>query len=49
MYKGDEEVLDDNLLGWEIVSVSPKLIEINLNFDKPLLVSHGEAYDKLII
>ena len=49
VYKGDEELLNDNLIGWEIVSVSSKLIEIDLNFEKPLLVSHGEAYDKLII
>ena len=32
-YKGDELIEDENLLSWEIVSVSSTLIEIDLNYD----------------
>ena len=49
MLKGDDEVLDDNLERWQIVSVAEKLIIIKLSFANPLLVSHGEVYDKLVI
>ena len=40
---------DENLLDWEIVSVSPHLIEIDLTFAKPLYVSQGVERDKLIM
>ena len=33
MLNGDEETIDPNLKGWDIVSVSSKLIEIDLVFD----------------
>ena len=49
MYKGDEDEEDDNLLSWEIKTVSPTLIEIDLTFERPLDVSQGDAYDKLLI
>ena len=49
MYKGDVDEIDDNLIGWEIVSVSEKLIEIDLEFRAPLNVSHGDEYDRLFV
>ena len=49
MYKGDEDVEDDNLLSWEITTVSPTLIEIDLTFERPQDVSQGDAYDRLLI
>ena len=49
MLKGDEETIDTNLKGWDIVSVSSKLIEIDLTFDQPLQVSQGSESDKLIV
>ena len=39
MFKGEEEELDQNLGSWEIVSVSDTLIELDLHFEEPLLVS----------
>ena len=36
MFKGDENVKDDNLIDWKIVSTSQKLIEIDLYFERPL-------------
>ena len=49
MMKSDEDEIDDNLTGWEIVSVNEKLIEVDLNFRDPLLVSQGDAYDRLVV
>ena len=49
MFKGEEEKVDANLKSWEIVSVSSKLIEIDLTFVKPLQVSAGSESDKLIV
>ena len=47
--KGEEEEEDENLRSWQIVSVAPKLIEVDLEFDKPIYVSQGEVADKLIV
>ena len=49
MIDGDEDVIDENLIDWKIASVSDKLIEIDLRFQEPLMVSQGENYDKLIV
>ena len=49
MMKSDEDEIDDNLTSWEIVSVNEKLIEVDLNFRDPLLVSQGDAYDRLVV
>ena len=49
MLKGDSNEQNENLEGWQIVSVSSELIEIDLNFVKPLEVSQGEAKDRLIV
>ena len=49
MFKGEEEELDQNLGSWEIVSVSDTLIEIDLHFEEPLLVSQGDQYEQLIV
>ena len=49
MLDGDEDVISDNLIDWKIASVSEKLIEVDLNFQEPLMVSQGENYDKLIV
>ena len=49
MYRGDEDVEDENLASWEIVSVSPTLIEIDLTFHKSLYVSQGYESDRLIV
>ena len=49
MIDGDEDVIDENLTDWMIESVSEKLIEIDLKFQEPLMVSQGENYDKLIV
>ena len=47
--KGEEEVPDDFLTSWEIVSVSATLIEIDLHFKDPLLVSQGDEYHRLFV
>ena len=39
MFDGDEDVVDDNLIDWVIVSVGESLIEIDLKFQEPLQVS----------
>ena len=39
MFKGDEDVIDDNLKSWKIISVTPKLIEIEVVFENPIQVS----------
>ena len=49
MLKGDSDEQNENLEVWQIVSVSSELIEIDLNFVKPLEVSQGEAKDRLIV
>ena len=49
VYKGDEDIKDENLKSWEIVSVNPTLIEIDLTFYKPLYVSQGYESDRLIV
>ena len=49
MFKGDEDTFDPNLKDWKIVSVSSKLIEIDLIFEKPLQVSAGSEGDKIIV
>ena len=48
MIKGDEDVKDDNLRSWKIISVSPTLIEIDLEFENPVQVSQGDNNDRLI-
>ena len=47
--RGEEEEGVNNLLSWQIVSVSEKLIEIDLVFARPLHVSQGEIADKLLV
>ena len=49
MYSPDEEKALENLLSWTVVSVSSKLIEIDLEFDQPLNVSQGDSRDQLLI
>ena len=49
VYKGDEDIEDENLKSWEIVSVNPTLIEIDLTFYKPLYVSQDYERDRLIV
>ena len=39
MFKGDEDVIDDNLKSWKIISVTSKLIEIEVVFENPIQVS----------
>ena len=39
--KGDYDEPDENLKSWEIISVSSQLIEIDMEFEKPLYVSQG--------
>ena len=49
MFKGDEDKVDDNLIGWEVVSVTKTLIEIDLEFRDPLGVSQGDNHDRLFV
>ena len=49
MFKGDEDKVDDNLIGWKVVSVTKTLIEIDLEFRDPLGVSQGENFDRLFV
>ena len=49
MFQGDQDEIDYNLLGWKIVSVGKRLIEIDLIFEDPLDVSQGDAFDRLFI
>ena len=39
MFSGDEEVVNDNLADWEIVTMNQNLIEIDMKFQDPLNVS----------
>ena len=45
MISGDSEELDDNLIGWELISVESKKLEIELDFRDPIEVSQGEYPD----
>ena len=49
MVNGDTQLIDDNLMGWKLVSVRPTKIEIDLEFREPLLVSQGDVPDKLLL
>ena len=48
IFRGDEDIQDDNLKSWKISSVSPTLIEIDLEFENPVQVSQGDKNDRLI-
>ena len=39
MISGETEEVSDNLIGWQIVSISSTNIEIDLEFEEPLEVS----------
>lgn len=47
--KGDYDEPDENLKSWEIISVSSQLIEIDMEFEKPLYVSQGFKRDRLVV
>lgn len=45
----EEAGKSDNLIAWKVISVDPKLIEIQLEFRRPLQVSQGDQYDQLFV
>ena len=49
MINGDTKKVDSNLKSWTVTKVSSTQIDINLIFEKPLLVSTGEFPDILLI
>ena len=49
MLSGDKEEFDGNLLSWKLVSISPTLMEVDLEFYKPLEVSQGDIADKIVV
>ena len=46
---GDLKAVNDNLSGWNIVSVDQNSIEVSLQFKEPLMVSQGDEADQLLI
>ena len=49
MISGETEEVDDNLIGWQIVSISSTNIDIDLEFEEPLEVSQADNPDKLLV
>ena len=49
MIEGDTNNVDENLIGWKLVSATPSKLEIFLEFDEPIEVSQGSLPDKLLI
>ena len=45
----EENDASENLESWAIVKVDQKLIELQLVFSSPLMVSQGDTADKLIV
>ena len=45
----DEEVLSENLVSWNITSISGTGLEAQLSFNQPINVSQGYEYDMLLI
>ena len=49
MLNGDTNEIDNNLITWTVTQASSTKISISLTFDKPIIVSTGEAPDILFI
>ena len=49
MLSVDNEEFNENLVTWTIESLSPKGINLKLNFDNPEEISQGESPDRLVI
>ena len=49
MLSGEDEAIDPNLLSWTINTVSSQLIEIKLEFERPLEISQGDEPEKLVV
>ena len=49
MLNGDTLEIDENLISWSVISASSSKIDVNLVFEKPILVSSGDFSDILFI
>lgn len=49
MLSGESESIDENLQSWQVVSISPTLIKVELEFKDPLQVSQGDTPDQVVI
>ena len=49
MISGDTEEVDENLVDWQLVTIDPEKLEIDLEFREPIQVSQGENPDRILI
>ena len=49
MISGDNENFDANLKSWQLIEISSKLMKIQLEMYKPLIVSQGDMPDKIVV
>ena len=49
MINTDRGKIDDNLKGWRVNSFDSKSIDIELEFEKPLLLNSGDQPELLVI
>ena len=49
LINGDTEEIDKNLRSWTVTSVSSTKIDIDLTFEKPIIISTGDFPDILLI
>ena len=49
MISGDNKNFDANLKSWQLIEISSKLMKIQLEMYKPLIVSQGDMPDKIVV
>ena len=49
MISGDNDNFDANLISWQLIEISSKLMKIQLYMNKPLIVSQGDMPDKIVV
>ena len=49
MLSGDNEMIDDNLKDWKLISVTSSEITVDVEYENPLLVSQGDIPDILVV
>ena len=49
LINGDTEEIDKNLRSWTVTSVSSTKIDIDLTFEKPIIISTGDFPDILLV
>ena len=49
LISGEDRRVDNNLIGWSLVKVGPKLIEVDLEFERPNEISVDGIIDFLLV